>query len=338
MNFADYFNPYAYAIQLRRMLYRQNALSSTRIGIPVISIGNLTVGGTGKTPLTLLIANHCNKVLNKEVGVVLRGYKRKTSGLLVVSDGRRILEDVNASGDEAQLYTQELPNSIVVCDEDRIRGAKKAQELGAEIILLDDGFQHQRLKRDLNIVVIDASKPIPNVLPFGKGRESQSALRDADIVVLTNKTDASPQLIDFQKTTIAANQQIDSIQVYSGGTTIELLPTELKEKKVLILSGIGNPLHFEKSVQYYSPESVPYRLVDHVHYDFALLEKIYEFANANHCELILTTTKDAVKLLVLVKINTSTKKLLPIGVVHSSIHLADPEGQLFSRIKTLFRK
>src|SRR4051812_40501951 len=98
----DLINPYAYTMQLRRFLYRKNILRSVRVSIPVISVGNLSTGGTGKTPVTLYLAKYCREILGKKTAVVLRGYKRKSSGFVLVSDGSSIIENVHRSGDEAQ--------------------------------------------------------------------------------------------------------------------------------------------------------------------------------------------------------------------------------------------
>ena len=194
MNFTDLINPYSYAMKLRRLLYRKGILKSERVSVPVISIGNLSMGGTGKTPITLALARYCIETLNRKTAIVLRGYKRKSSGFLIVSNGKEILEDVTKSGDEAQLYAQELPEAIVICDEDRVRAARNAVKLGAEVILLDDGFQHLRLKRDLNILLINSDEGIPPVVPFGKGRETASALNNADFILVTNSNENSTKL------------------------------------------------------------------------------------------------------------------------------------------------
>src|ERR1035437_10976461 len=122
----DYINPYAYAMRLRRRLYERGSLRSSHPGVPVISVGNLSLGGTGKSPMVLAIARHLMEQ-HKRVAIVSRGYKRRSKGFLLVSDARRVLATVESSGDEAQMFAQMLPGAIVIVSEDRVRGAEQAK-------------------------------------------------------------------------------------------------------------------------------------------------------------------------------------------------------------------
>src|SRR5436190_340607 len=181
----DYLNPYAYAMRIRRRMYERGTRQSSHPGIPVVSVGNLAVGGTGKSPMVLKVAKHLI-ASGKNVAIVSRGYGREQKGFMLVRDGSQILAKVEATGDEAQMLAEDLAGAIVIVDEDRAHGAKEAKRLGAQIILLDDGFQHLRLQRDLNILLIDAERPLSTVLPFGRFREPFSAARAADAIVFTN--------------------------------------------------------------------------------------------------------------------------------------------------------
>ena len=339
MNIIDLFNPYSYAMKLRRMLYRKGIFKSAKVSIPVISIGNLSMGGTGKTPLTLHIAHHCIEKLNKKTAIVLRGYKRKTSGYLLVSDGRNILATVEGSGDEAQLYAHELPEAIVICDEDRFRGSEKAIALGAEVILLDDGFQHLRLKGDLNILLINSEEGVPPVLPFGKGREPGSAIRDADIIIQTNFEENRHAPFQFEeKLVLQAATILSSINLFSGDDEVDALPEILIGEKILALSGIAHPERFEQSIVSIGASVIPYRLQDHTEYDRAVLEKIVLKAKSEKCDIIATTTKDAVKMLELYRsMQKKNLSILPIAVVHSEIEFISGEKILWSSINNLFR-
>jgi tetraacyldisaccharide 4'-kinase len=140
MKLVNALNPYAVAMAVRRRLYESGQLNAHKLGIPVISIGNLTMGGTGKTPTAMLLTRYISEQHRKKVAIVLRGYKRESSGYQLVSEGNGPLLDVRQSGDEAYLLAEELLGSIVVVDENRVRGAEAAKKLGAEVILLDDGF------------------------------------------------------------------------------------------------------------------------------------------------------------------------------------------------------
>jgi len=146
------------------------------LNIPIISIGNIIVGGSGKTPLTKALINYYK---NKKIAVVLRGYKRKSKGLVVVKDFEKILTDVDKSGDEAMEIAQ-FSSAAVIVSEDRLKGILKAKELGAEIVILDDGFDKPFEK--LNIVI---DKKIKNsfILPAGGYRYPRSFLKYADIIL-----------------------------------------------------------------------------------------------------------------------------------------------------------
>ena len=146
------------------------------LGIPIISIGNIIVGGSGKTPLTKAIINHYQ---NKKIAVVMRGYKRKSKGLVVVKDFEKILVDVDISGDEAMEIAL-FSKVAVIVSEDRKKGIIKAKELGADFVILDDGFDKPFKK--LNIV-IDKKIKNPFVLPAGGYRYPRSFLKYADIVL-----------------------------------------------------------------------------------------------------------------------------------------------------------
>lgn len=339
MNVIDLFNPYAYAMKLRRVLYRKGILKSVKVSAPVISIGNFSMGGTGKTPVTLHIALYCIETLHKKTAIVLRGYKRKTSGYLLVSNGKNILVNVDQSGDEAQLYAHELSEAIVICDEDRVRGAENAIALGAEVILLDDGFQHLHLKRDLNIVLINSEEGLPPILPFGKGREPDSAIGDADLIIQTNfEKNKHPSLRFEEKPVIQAATILSSVNLYSGDNEVDALPEVLNGENILALSGIAHPERFERSLASIAASIIPYRLPDHAEYDVAVLEKITSKAIVEKCNFIATTTKDAVKMLELFRVmQRKDPSLPPIAVVHSDIQFIYGEERLFDRINNLFK-
>jgi len=332
MNISDLVNPYSYIMQLRRLLYKKGIIKSESVSIPVISIGNLSMGGTGKTPITLYLAKYCITPLGKKTAIVLRGYKRNSSGYLLVSNAEHILENVERSGDEAQLYAQGLPGAIVICDEDRVRGAKKAVALGAEIILLDDGFQHLRLKRDLNILLINSDEGIPSVLPFGKGREPASAIGDADIIIGTGSEE--------MQRGICTRSIIGLIGLYkSDGSYTESSVEIFQGKKILALSGIAHPERFLKSFGPNTQSLVSYSLQDHVDYNLELLGKIIVKAKSENCEMIATTTKDAVKMLNLYRaMQQKDASIPPLAIVHSEIKFTAGKELLFSKIDDLFKK
>ena len=284
MQLFDYLNPYAYIMRLRRAMYERGWLKSHHPGIPVISVGNLTMGGTGKSPMVLLIAKYLEEKFGKRVAIISRGYKRRTNGFLLVSSGEEILASVEDSGDEPQMFARLLPNAIVIVDEDRVRGAKKAKELGAEVIVLDDGFQHLRLKRDLNILLMDGtSSPI---LPLGRSREPGSAVRAADIIISSDGNASSE----------TSNAVVRSIPSSLMSLTVVDVPlTALKGKHILALSSIANPERFTNMHCELGATVIAKNLGDHAEYSQGLIEKILVEAKTNGVEMIVTTMKDAVK-------------------------------------------
>ena len=173
----------------RRKLYRDGFFKSVDLGVRVVSVGNLTVGGTGKTPLVAFVARILAENGDK-VCVLTRGYKRADPHeRVLVSDGKQILSDASAAGDEPfELANKLLGVAAVIADKNRsAAGIWAGENWGITAFVLDDGFQHLRLKRDLDIVCIDATNPFGNerLLPAGILREPLTALQRADCIVLT---------------------------------------------------------------------------------------------------------------------------------------------------------
>ena len=335
----DLINPYAWGMRLRRALYRSGLLRSYHIDIPVIAIGNLSSGGTGKTPLTLYLTCILEEKYHKKVGIVLRGYKRDTTGQIIVQSQGELLASPAESGDEAQLYAKEFPNAIVICDEDRVRGAQKARELGAEVVLLDDAYQHLRIKRDLNILLVNGLEGVTAVIPFSKGRETIAAADDADMIIITNadnaKTGFRNALISAtSKTILCSNIEITGFENLTDPHA-DIAHHSLHHQTVLVLSGLGNPEAFECSVFPLVRGLVSYRLPDHASYDTTIVDEIVRFAKKNNCTSIITTTKDAVKLSEVFK-NTEAPEI-PFLIAHSQLVITEGNEQLLSLIENVLK-
>ncbi len=183
----NFINPYFYLILLRNLLYDKNILKSLKLSVPVISIGNISLGGSGKTTLVKYI---CEKLCPFfHIVIISRGYKRKSKGPVIVMEKGNIKSDWEKGGDEPYLLAKifekfNLPVSIIV-DENKVRGGDIALKyLSAELIILDDGFQHRRLKRDVDLVLLK-DKDLKDILfPFGRLREPISSLNRADAIIL----------------------------------------------------------------------------------------------------------------------------------------------------------
>ncbi|HET9479650.1 MAG TPA: tetraacyldisaccharide 4'-kinase, partial [Pyrinomonadaceae bacterium] len=201
---------YDVVTRTRLSLYRRGAFRTTRLDRPVISVGNITTGGTGKTPLVEWIARNLSNA-GRKVCVLTRGYGRENpQSQVVVSDGQTILATPAEAGDEPYLLaTNLLGSAAVICNADRISAGRYAIEaFGTECFVLDDGFQHLRLARDLEIVTIDATNPWGSgeshrngghLLPYGRLREPLSGLRRADCVVLTRCDQTDPANLEALK-------------------------------------------------------------------------------------------------------------------------------------------
>ena len=185
---------YAAVTRTRLALYKRGVLKLSTLDAPVISVGNITTGGTGKTPLVEWVARALDRQ-GRKVCILTRGYGRENPNIrIVVSDGQRILANELEAGDEPRLLAENLLGlAAVISDADRFAAGQWAnKEFGSDVFILDDGFQHLRLVRDLNIVTIDATNPWGGgrLLPYGRLREPRGVLSRADCVVITRADQA----------------------------------------------------------------------------------------------------------------------------------------------------
>jgi tetraacyldisaccharide 4'-kinase len=242
--------------------YSRVSKKPIEFGIPVISIGNLLLGGTGKTPVTIALAQRY-----KKTAIVLRGYKRKSKGLYVIGDGKKVLEDLDTSGDEAFLYAKTLPKTIVIVSEDRKYGVLKAKELGAEIVFLDDGYRHHDIKK-FDILLRPKKEPT-NIfcLPSGGYRDTKMMYSFADMVLHEEK--------EFQR----------KVRFLKNNTLVEQLPT-----KLVLVTAIAKA---DRLLEYLPKDIKTVIFEDHYSFVKKDIEDIYK-KFPDHA--IVTTQKDFVKL------------------------------------------
>ncbi|MCK4596806.1 tetraacyldisaccharide 4'-kinase [bacterium] len=299
--------PVSAIVHLRRVLYRSGILKTHRVGARVISVGNISMGGTGKTPLVNLLADN---LAGRGIGVAIltRGYGRTSRGHRVLVGGNGKWQDV---GDEPLMMSRSLPEVPVVVCADRIAGGRVAVEMfRPRILILDDGFQHLRLAREVELVVIDATCPFGNgrVFPAGILREKVKALRWAQLFVLTrvNQADGVGELVDFLHqicpNAIVVQSECEPMSlrdVHSG----EQLDLEfLRGKQVLAMSGIGNPSSFERSLEQTGVRLIErVRFPDHHPYRREELEQVICLAREIGAQYVVTTEKDEVRLPVMGK-------------------------------------
>lgn len=295
---------YLFIITIRSSLYHLGMLKRYSADCKTLTIGNLTVGGTGKTPTVCLIAGYLNKKGIK-TAVVCRGYRGKdTARPLVVSDRQKIMADAASAGDEAYMLAKKLPGVPVIAGKDRVKALKMAVSLfNTEIILLDDGFQHLRLKRDIDIVLINSENPFGNgfLIPRGTLREPVKALKRADIILIT-KSGPPHDCIELKKTIQAHNPAAPVFKsVYKPSKMINPctgtgIPAErLQDKRVSCFCSIGDPESFISILldmglsltdKIFFPDHHQYSLSDHNR-----IKKI-----AERSDYLITTEKDIAKI------------------------------------------
>ena len=297
---------YWFGVAVRNWFFDIGVLKIENVGVPVISVGNISTGGVGKTSFVeLLIEKLIN---NHRLAVVSRGYNRKTTGTVIVSDGRGILSSVENSGDEPIQFALKYSELIVVVDEQRVRGARKAIELGAKMILLDDGFQHRYLHRDLNIVILTAEEILNRnlLLPAGNRREPLTSLKRADLIAVARCAD-----INEYERTYTVGRENNSLppktpivglttkpKAFKHLSSNEIVQTEeLTNKNVIAFSGIGNPKSFEDLMMKANIKVVKHIVFsDHHWYEDGNIKTIIDVRKQTKADFIITTEKDTARL------------------------------------------
>ena len=313
--------PYAGAMRLRRWAYRRGLLASHEAEAPVICVGNVTVGGTGKTPMVAWIVQRL-KEMGVSAAILTRGYKA-----------------VDGVSDEAELLKQ-LTDAPVIINPDRVAGAAEAVAGGAGAIVMDDGFQHRRLRRDLDIVLIDATNPFGGggCLPFGRLRESPAALRDAHAVIITRSDmidGESLAALDAKLRRLAPCASIHTAvhepTRLADETGSELPLESLAGKKAFAFAGLANPGPFFGALAALGAElTAEAALADHVYYEPKLLAELAEGARGSGAEAMVTTAKDRVK------IADPAALPLPLWTLEIEMRLRAGEAELMEKLHRLF--
>lgn len=291
---------------LRGALYDRGLLRAARAGAPVISIGNLVVGGAGKTPAAIAVGARL-LARGRAVAVLSRGYGAARSDPRVVADGARVLLTAEEGGDEPVLVARRLPGARVLCGPRRAELARTAVEaLGADALLLDDGFQHRALWRELDVVVVDAASAFGNgrLLPAGPNREPPDALRRAGLVWLSRVDQAEARELARLRELARGATGRDPVEsrhaprdVLDGALARSYGAAALRGRRVLLLAGIARPAGFRRTLAALGAEVGAERLYpDHHRFAPGELDGVRRAADAAGCELVVTTEKDAVRL------------------------------------------
>ncbi len=302
-------------VQLRLLLFRHRILRASTLGCQVISVGNVTVGGTGKTPIVETFARSLQQK-GRKVAILSRGYKSKKTPLWekilkkeerlprVVSDGERLLLNSDLAGDEPYMLASNLPDVVVLVDKDRVKSGKYAiKEFGCDTLVLDDGFQYLKLQHRLDIVLVDYTNPFGynRVLPRGLLREPMRNLKRAGFIFITKcPPEGAPELKEKLR---GLNPHAEISECRHSTKYLENLYTReqvelrfLRGKKVAAVSGIAVPESFENALRSLGAEIVhSAQYADHHRYtQQEIIETINQAVEAG-AEMVLTTEKDAVR-------------------------------------------
>jgi tetraacyldisaccharide 4'-kinase len=277
---------YGIAVELRNFLYAQGFLKAHHSEAVVISIGNITTGGTGKTPLVVWLCNSLTQ--NYKCAILTRGYKTTQNYI-----------------DEPEILRQGCHRATVIVNPDRVAGAAEAvDKFGAKVLIMDDGFQHRRLARDLDIVTIDATVPFgySKLLPAGLLREPVKSLKRADAVVITRSDQITSHELEKIEQKIRRCKPDIEISYSTHSPVYVVLSQErinldkIKGQKVFCFCGIGNPDAFFNTIKSLGCELTGSRIFDdHYNYMQSDIVEVYQQAQAAKAKLLLTTRKDYTK-------------------------------------------
>lgn len=293
---------YRGAVRARIGAYRRGWLRSARLGVPVVSVGNLTFGGTGKTPTVIALVRDLVR-RGRHPAVLTRGYGR-TATETVVLVGPDLEVSVEKAGDEPLELAHRLPGVPVVVDADRVRGGIEAQTHGADVLVLDDGFQHLKLERDLNLALVDAGDPWGGgrMPPGGRLREPMDGLIRADAVLVTKvPADGAGVLDEIRQTVaemagevtvLAARLEPTSVRCPEGKTD----PKVLEGARVLAVAALGRPEGFSELLRTAGAHVVETRwFADHHSFGGQDIDEVVKRA-VELDAVVVTTAKDAVKM------------------------------------------
>ena len=297
---------YSAATRARLAAYQRGLLTVKKLHVPVISVGNITTGGTGKTPLVEWLC-HALAREGKKICILTRGYGRANPNKRVlVSDGTRILSNPADAGDEPFLLAKNLNGiAAIISDPNRVAAGQWAiEKLGSQVFVLDDGFQYLRLARDLNILTIDATNPWGGgrLLPHGRMREPRSGVSRADCAVITRtEQEEHAPLIETELREYLGSRPILMSRMKTRGirelTSLSPNLASVATQPAAAFCAIGNPKSFFEHLRSEGHNLVLTRaFADHHKYDQADIDRLMRDAKGQGAERLITTSKDAVKL------------------------------------------
>ena len=326
---------YGLITTLRNYLYDTNILKTNKLPCKVISIGNITTGGVGKTPTVEFLALHLQSI-GKNVGIVSRGYGRSSKHVRLVTNGFDKPSSWEQYGDEAFLLSQNLNSIPIVVGESKYEaGLKITSEFNLDVIIIDDGFQHRSLYRDLDIALINSkdTQKTHKLLPLGNLRERISGLKRADLIIYT-KTNLHNNLgylnrllknVDIEK----INSMLITKSMLIGKDKTEIDKANLKSKNIYLLSAIGDSSGFKNTVKKIGANIVGHsKFLDHYKFKTSDLQKVQNDAKKFSANYIITTEKDLVKI-------PDINLKIPVYALKTEMHFS-PNNKLEDKINSLF--
>ena len=326
---------YGLITTLRNYLYDANILSTNKLPCKVISIGNITTGGVGKTPTVEFLALHLQSI-GKNVGIVSRGYGRSSKHVRLVTNGFDKPSSWEQYGDEAFLLSQNLNSIPIVVGESKYEaGLKITSEFNLDVIIIDDGFQHRSLYRDLDIALINSkdTQKTHKLLPLGNLRERISGLKRADMIIYT-KINVHNNLgylnrllknVDIEK----INSMLITKSMLIGKDKTEIDKANLKSKNIYLLAAIGDNSGFKKTVKKIGANIVGHsKFLDHYKFKTSDLQKVQNDAKKFSANYIITTEKDLVKI-------PDINLKIPVYALKTEMHFS-PNNKLEDKINSLF--
>ncbi len=326
---------YGAVVMLRNFFYDVGIFKIKTLPKPVISVGNIIAGGTGKTPIVEWLARYFTSI-GKRVAILSRGYGRKTKGFILVTDGEKILASPEECGDEPfQMALKSLEEKlnwlIAVCEDRFIAGLNVLKNFDVDVFILDDGFQRRDLHRDVDVLVISGDETDEFLIPAGLKREPLNSIKRADVLFLREGVDWKK----FESYLAEGN----FVRCYFGYKLLEirkffdyiLLKKPFRGKKILAFSGIGNHKNFIKTLKNNEFEIVKeFEFPDHYRYTMKDIRRIIEELNSTEAECVVTTEKDYARLYEMKEL-----KNFPFFYARISVELYSGEEELKEKISKL---
>lgn len=290
---------YGLVMELRNRLFDWGILHTEKFTFPVISIGNLTAGGSGKTPFTILLAELLGARFPR-IAIISRGYRRRSKGMQVVSDGQTIRLTAQEAGDEPYLMARRLPGVQILVAEKRVEALRYLQSKSpVNVVLLDDAFQHRSVKRDIDILLFHPARSWQErwPLPSGQLREFYSNHRRADLLVINKSLDTNipGKETRYRQPLYFVRSRLDSL--ISHDFTIALALEKLKDQTVLAFAGIAHPPNFRRALQEAGVKVGHFEsFSDHHRYTLSDIQRLIKICRKHDCPVLLCTEKDLVKI------------------------------------------